>query len=329
MLTRPEPQSFTRFTISVAVFLAIAALLLPGLVLRETNVLQVSQRELAGLTPTGRAELKRRQEIARGAGYAAPFIGLAFLACAVGLIWYGLPRLKEQEEDEKKRSFAELSKLLLDIRQQSESEREEGLRADVEEEQAHVGEAASSDGQSAEETVRVVEEDAQPPQAQQLAVDQPEASEPQRTPSPGLRDRMRLARAVEDQTLARIGRLVGPGYELQTNVSIQAAVRLQLDGLLLNRDGDGPDILIEIKLSSPAAMRKSMANRLMEQAGKLMAYRDFIKRPAALWLILVSDESVPATTLARIAGQAPKFERLRVTAIDMENLDRLQLPDFD
>jgi hypothetical protein len=332
MFTRPEPQSFTRFTVSVAVFLAIIALVLPGLVLRETAVLRISERELAGLSPTARDELTRRQDIARATGYVAPFVGLAFLICAGGLAWYGLPRLKEQEEDEKKKSTAELDKLLLDIRDQSETEREEGLRADVEEELPDVGSRIadpSDNDRNAQSTPTAGGDESGQLESRPTTIEQPATKAQPPPDSQELRDRMQLARHVEDQALTWIGRLAGSEYELRRNVSIRASVRLQLDGLLLSKSESRPDILVEIKLSSPTVVRKTTSMRLLEQAGKLMAYREYSGREATAWLVLVSDEPVPDEVRDRVTQQALGFsEHLRVTIIDKDELANLAVPTF-
>jgi hypothetical protein len=91
VFSRPDPQSFTKFALSAGVFLVIAAVVLPGLVLRETGVLRISRKELSGLTSIARNELERRQRIARTAGTAAPYVGALFFVLGGALLIYGAP----------------------------------------------------------------------------------------------------------------------------------------------------------------------------------------------------------------------------------------------
>jgi hypothetical protein len=96
MLPRPEAHGFTKFVLSIGVFLCVAAFVVPALILRDTDVLLVSDRELTELTPLGESEVRDRQEMARDLGGAAPYFGLLLLAAGLGLIGYGLPRLRQR-----------------------------------------------------------------------------------------------------------------------------------------------------------------------------------------------------------------------------------------
>jgi hypothetical protein len=132
-LPRPDSQSYTKFLISAGVFLVVAAFVLPGLILRETEVLTMPRAALQEVTPTAKVELERRQGIARSAGQAAPWVAGGFLIVGALLIAIGIPRLKRQEGHEDERAAMERDKLRKELMPQTQGERKEQLEAELEE----------------------------------------------------------------------------------------------------------------------------------------------------------------------------------------------------
>ncbi len=309
MPPRPDPQSFTKFALSAGVFCLIAAFVVPGLILRETGVLRISRHELMGFTPLARSELQRRQRIERFAGLAAPYVGGFFLILGGGLIAYGVPRLKRQEEADEERFSVELDKLRLEVKPQSEGEREERLKEDVEEELVYE----------------------KPSPLAEVPTTQPPSSRPQSSflPMQDLHRRIRRAGDVEQRVLAHIAQIALPSYELQANVKIEGTTTLLLDGLLVSKSEQIPDIVVEIKLSG-RSLRNNMRNRIDHGAAQLTIYRARLKRKAIGWLILVSEEAISPADHEFIMRVAADFASdLRISAITLDDLPGLPLPPPD
>jgi hypothetical protein len=327
MLSRPDPQSFTKFALSAGVFLVIAAFVIPGLILRETGILRISQRELSGLTPLARKELKRRQGIDRSAGLAAPYVGILCFILGGALIVYGAPRLKRQEEADEERFSVELDKLRSEIKPQSKSEHEERLMEDVEEEL----------GYKKPEPAAVVSEEPQPDVEEEPGYKEPEpaavvSEEPQPSPSTSLSPRtdvrqlMRRAAEVEERVLAHLAQIAPPRYELQANVKIARDPALLLDGLLVSKVEQLPDIVVEIKLSG-RSFRKNARNRINDGVAQLLRYRARMQRMSISWLIIVFDEAIaPADRefAARLAAEFAVY--VHVSVITLDDLPGLSLP---
>ncbi len=301
MLPRPDPQSFTKLAISAGVFLVIAAFLVPGLVLRETGVLRVSKRELARATPLARDELERRQRLSRTAGQIAPYGGIFLFVGGVILIVYGAPRLKRQEEADEVRSSVELDKLRSEIKPQSEQERAERLKADVEEElRPQTAPGKPGDGSASGPAATISGQD--------------------------LQDRVRRAGEIERQVLARVERLLPPAYELKANVKIDGRSALLLDGLLVSKVDQLPDVVIEIKQSGAPRLGNAR-NRMAEAAAMLMNYRSRVQQDAIGWVIFVVEGPVGTPDLERLRELARDFAvALHVSVVQEGDLSTLSFP---
>jgi hypothetical protein len=302
VFSRPDPQSFTKFALSAGVFLLIAAFVVPALVLRETGVLRISEHELSTLTPLARKELERRQSIAHAAGVAAPYVGGLFFLVGGALFIYGVPRLKRKEDADEERSSAELAKLRSEIEPQSEGEREERLKEDVEE---GLSDETLAVGPSAE-------------------VAQTLSSLPSTQPTTDFRGLMQRAATVERDVLSHLAQIAPPNYELQANVKVSGG--LLLDGLLVSRVAHLPDIVVEIKLMR-GSFRKAINNRLNDGLGVLLRYRTRVKRAATGWLILVIDSPIDATERDFVVKRAEEYAaELWVSVIITDELGGLSLP---
>jgi hypothetical protein len=304
MSSRPDPQSFTKFALSAGVFLVIAAFVIPGLIFRETGILRISQRELSGLTPLARKELKRRQGIDRSIGLAAPYVGILFFILGGTLIVYGAPRLKRQEEADEERFSVELDKLRSEIKPQSKREREGRLMEDVEEELAY----------KKPEPATVVSEEPQPSASASLS---------RKT---NVRQLMQRAGEVEELVLAHLAQIAPPKYELQANVKIAQGPTLLLDGLLVSKVEQLPDIVVEIKLSSKS-VRNNARNRINEGVAQLLRYRARMQRTSIGWLIIVVDEAIQLADREFAARLAADFAvYVHVSVITLDELPGLSLP---
>jgi hypothetical protein len=133
MLPKPDAQSLTRLKISLGLLLCALGLIGPALILRETSVLRISQKELDGLTQTARNELERRQHLSHTVGLIAPWIGGGVFLFGTGLIILAIPRLRSQEQDEERRTKAEVSKLESELRPKTEEEQRRSMHEDAEE----------------------------------------------------------------------------------------------------------------------------------------------------------------------------------------------------
>jgi len=304
VLPRPESQSFTRFLVSTGAFLCLAAFLGPALVLRETDVLRVDTRELSALTSTGRAEVERRQHVARTAGEIAPYAGAVLLVGGIALLIVAVPRLRRQERADEARSEAELLHLQAAIEPQSEEEREEALEAD-----ARGDAGAPTDADLADAAER----------------DEPTRAALRRQPN--LRARMDRAREVEERVLRRIDELTPARYELARNVKLGGARRrLLLDGLLVSSSEELPDLLVEIKFTT-VSVRNSLTNRLDEAIAKVVRYRRQVGRAAQAWLIVVTEEAVPREDLAWARGLARDLSGDVVLSVVAEDdIEQLRSP---
>lgn len=286
----------------MGVFLLVAAFVVPALVLRETGVLRISEQELSTLTPLARKEVERRQGVERAAGVAAPYVGVLFLLVGGTLLVYGVPRLKRKEHADERRFSVELAKLEAEIEPQSEAEREERLKADAEEELAEeIDEAGGT------EAARTLAEDDSSEQPNDI------------------RGLMQRAAVVERKVLDRLAQIAPPDYVLQANVKVAGGPLL--DGLLISRIPNRPDIVVEIKMMR-ANIRKNLVNRFNDGLGVLLRYRAEVQRAAIGWLILVIDGEANADERYFAKRRAEEYGAgLRISIITIDELPGMSLPD--
>ncbi|MEA2364041.1 MAG: hypothetical protein QOD71_3186 [Thermoleophilaceae bacterium] len=307
--TRPDAQSFTKFLVTAGVFLIVAAFIVPGLILRETDVLKVPIVALNHATPVGRKELERRQRVARDVGESTPWIFGGLLLSGGVLLFYGAPRLRKQEAEQETRAQVELDKLRSEIKQQTPEEREQKLQDDV--------------------AVEIIEEQLQaalpdpasPDRPQRSA--QPATNEP-RTPSEMMttQDRVRRAGELEERVLDRIGSLVPQGFEFVRHVRVGGEPPLLLDGLMSDRTGERDAVLIEVQapLSSTAGMRK----RLLDVEAARLRYADRIGGDPALWLVVITNPAV--MTKSQALAPLPYLPWLFLSVSTESEIDDLKLP---
>ncbi len=295
MMPRPEAHGFTKFVLSIGVFLCVAAFVVPALILRDTDVLLVSERELNELTPLGEDEIHDRQQMARSLGGAAPYFGLILLASGLALIRYGLPRLRRQEDKEEAKTSMEIGKLENELEPQSEEEEQAELAA-------------------------TIEEISRPP-APSAGMQSPPSA-----PAPVRRDVMNRAREIEQRVFEHLGKIAPQEYELKTRVRVAGEPKLLLDGILVSTIEQRLDILVEIKLVS-SYLGRNINNRIADILWRWTIYKNRLGRPAVGWLILVLEEPLSAAVRDQIADRVSELgAEIRLTTIEPEEIERLTLP---
>lgn len=280
MTPRPDSQSFTRLLISAGAFFLVAAFVVPGLVLRDTGVLTITRKELAEATPTAAKELERRQGVAADAGRAAPYVGLVFLVVGVGLLGFGVPRLRKQEQSDEERRTMELEKLRAEVRPQSPEERRERLQKDV-----------GGGGQATNREALI-----------------------------------REAARAEEAVFARLKKISPPLYELRSQVVVDPDDQaLLLDGLLISKIDQLPDIVVEIKYLGQELV--DWERRVREGSWELRAALDRYSNWSIGWLIVVTTGKLDEKGKGRVEGVfADSADGIRLSIATPEELDHLSLP---
>lgn len=294
MLQPPDSQSFSRFLASAGFFLCLAPFVGLGVILRETQVLELKRSELAQLTRVGRAELERRQRVARDVAEAAPVAGVAIFAVGLGLILYAAPSMRRREVKDEQRSDAELETLRNQLSPTSEAER----------------------GARAEEEV-----------AAEIALS--EAARVQRVPGPPLKPeytRVQQYIDIERRVLDRIAQTAGPVYELRSQVRLKSTGTL-LDGVLVSVVDQLPDVVIEIKLRSLNSLTTLARSSIDETLARVARYRAVAGSAAVGWLILVSDAAPPDSAIEDVNRAADEAGHdVRVSMLTEKEIDQLLMP---
>lgn len=313
MLTRPDSQSYTKFLISAGAFLVIAAIVLPGFILRDTDVLTISRSELSELTPPARHEIERRQEVSRHAGLVAPWLAGLLLVAGGVLLASGLPRLRQQEKLQDERSNIELERLRAEFEPQTPDEREERLKAEVVEDLRD----ASAEVDREVDLSGGLEDDASGSE---------DLSRQGLSTSTAFFSSELAARArLEVEVLTRLGQLAPPLYELQSQVKVPGS-NLYLDALLVGQVDQVPDIVVEIKFAGRRSM-KNARNRISEAESQLLRYMSRFRRHSIGWLILVTMEELTAAERNAIEEIAADFRNVfEVTLVTQSEISQLVLP---
>jgi hypothetical protein len=302
---RPDSNGFTKFIISAGAFLIVAAVVLPGFVLRDTGVLTISRDDLQGFTPTGKQELERRQTISRDAGHVAPFFGGVLLIGGAILIAIGIPRLKRQEKTADEHARAEVDKLHRELRPQTEGEQEERARAEVKEDEegAQIAVPASPEEARGSSSTKVGET----------------------SRSAYLEHWIKAESAV----LARLAEIAPPNYELRSKVKLEEAEgtrALFLDALLISQVDSLPDIVVEIK-SASRGLGRNFGNRMAQAESQLLRYLARYRRDSIGWLIFYTGEELTAGQKDALARRTAELaDVLKISIVTPDGLASLGLP---
>jgi hypothetical protein len=324
----------------MGVFLLVAGLVVPALALRETAVLRVSSSQLAGLTPTGRKELERRQRVARTVGIAAPYGGgLLFLTGAI-FIAFAFPRLHKQEGVSDARSTAELHRLLA---QQDPSDRRETLAREVHEQVASIDEPVQAAAQSPAFSDELgVTPPVERPSSSSEPVTPPEEppsgpgdEQPPTPPTPAqeanrqLALRMRtIAADIEKRVVQRLRAVRPPDYEVRSLAKLTGTSPVLLDALLVSEIDHVPDVIVEIKVTATRLFPRNV-DRMVDQALALLGrYQARVARPAVVWLIIVLAEGNPTPDGQRVMQEAARelTDLVVITVVTHDEIETLDLP---
>jgi hypothetical protein len=318
MIPRPDAQSYTRFLISLGVFLCIAALVAPALVIRETAVFRVSAKELAGMTQTARGEIERRQRVSRTAGVYAPYAGGVLLLGGLAMIAFGIPRLRKQEGVSDQLSAAQLTEALAP---QTPAERHARLQESLLEERGPEFLFPPDWHERRDEAHPLAPQDADPnaseaPESTAAPTEDHERATPRLNPLP-----LRETALVEQRVLNKLRSIAPAHYEVRTQVRLSGPPDLYLDVLWFTEMDRPADVVIEIKVYKPNTSGLVLGTAATQANEAVRAYTTRTGRPALGWLIIVT--TVPATlpifTYTTVGG-------LDVTLVEPDEIDRLTTP---
>jgi hypothetical protein len=314
-LPQIDSQSFTRLTTSLGLLFCALAIAVPALILRDSGVLRISQRELSGLTPVARQELERRQRLSRDLGEKAWPLGAGFALVGLALLVYSLPRLRKQEAKLERRSDLELEQLL---GQQGEAERDEILTREAREEVlASAAASLPDDGSVGETNVG-------------NHIDRGEGEPAARVPNPDLMAALEASLAavkgdvqqIEDAVLDRLEAIVPRWFRMRRFPRVGT---LRLDALLSSEVDQLPDVVVEVKALSDRELgprARDAADRGIALAAR---YQALTGRSALAWVIVVlSTDAQPALSDAPVGTDLP--DTVEVSVIRRDELDRLTLP---
>jgi hypothetical protein len=308
-LPQIDSQSFTRLTTSLGLLFCALAIAVPALILRDTGVLRISQRELNGLTPVARQEVERRQRLSRDLGEKAWPLGAGFAFVGFALLVYSLPRLRKQEAKLERRSDIELEQLL---GQQGEAERDEILTREAREEVLASATASLPDDESLGEIDDGDEVDGEPASV-------PDLMAALEATLAAVKDDVQQ---VEEAVLDRLEAIVPRWFTMRRYPRVGT---LQLDALLSSHVDQLPDVIVEVKAPRDrvlGARARDAADRGIALAAR---YQVITGRPARSWVILALNIDVqPALSDAPIGADLP--DTVEVSVISRDELDRLRVP---
>ena len=306
MIPKPDAQSYTRFLMTVGLLLCGLAFVGPALVIRETDVLRISSKELAELTPLARKELTRRQGVSRDIAVASPYAAGALFALGLLLMGLAIPRLRQQEHVSDALSEDELRRRL---EHQDPTEREAEIERDVREQVAEARQPlehpeAAPTSVDEQETSR---SDQRPKgQAGSPAGDEPADRESGANTDAAvdanvaaIRQKLRGAelfvkrtRALEDRVLAYLTRTTPPIFSVHTQVRLTGATDLTMDGLLLAQSDRLRDVVVEVQVYAVLGVVPDTRRALRRAAITRERYGAQTGRSAIAWLIVVNAEEL-------------------------------------
>lgn len=137
---------------------------------------------------------------------------------------------------------------------------------------------------------------------------------------------MQEAARVEEAVLARLTKISPPVYELRSRVVVSHADgRLLLDGLLISKIDQLPDIVVEIKY-----LRRGLVEwerRVREGGWRLQSALKRYERPAIGWLIIVTAGPLDEERKGRVERAfAESGDGIRLSIVAPQELDQLGLP---
>jgi hypothetical protein len=137
---------------------------------------------------------------------------------------------------------------------------------------------------------------------------------------------MQEAAHAEEAVLARLTKISPPVYELRSQVVVtHADGRLLLDGLLISKIDQLPDIVVEIKYLRRGVVE--WERRVREGSWQLESALDRYERRAIGWLIIVTAGALDDGRKGKVERTfAESSDGIRLSIVAPEELDQLRLP---
>lgn len=146
------------------------------------------------------------------------------------------------------------------------------------------------------------------------------------SPTEDVRQLIQRAAVVEERVLIQLAQIAPPRYELQANVKISG--NLLLDGLLVSRTEQSPDIVVEIKLGGNS-LPNNLRNRINQAVAQMSRYRARMQRATVGWLIIIVDRELDSTHRELAMQHATEYDAdIRISVIVIDDLPGLSLPSW-
>lgn len=280
---RPDAGNFNRFLTSLGLALLAAALVVPYLYFKNTGTLEISQRELRGMTATGSEAIRARQDAI--VSLEPWVIGVAGGSAFVGMVLLiiGGARLKRAQESEDEEGRLRRDRFRMEMREMSPSERAKDLteKAKAENERLRVVAASPVGGPVEKE------------------IDGP--------PVAPLKTRQEtIARALN-----RFGEIFMQDEPASHRLKLQLSLRsmtdsIRVDGLFEALERGASDVLLDLQVSNPRFIDKSVRNRADGLIAKLGRYKNMSGREVQGWLVIVIPEELEPEVKAEELEAAEK-----------------------
>jgi len=267
---RPDAGNFNRFLTSLGLLLLAAALAVPYLYFKNLATLEITRGELAGMTRVGRQAIVARQQAV--VNLEPWVIGLAAFSAGGGLVLVviGGHRLKRAQESEDEEGRLRRDRTRLEMKKMSPSERAEAL---------------SEKEMAEKERLRLVT--ASPYKEQ---VKSPSDKGSVVVPVPTRQES--IARALN-----RLGEVFSDDEPFSHRLKLQVSLRsvtdsIRVDALFEAVVDQLPDVLLDLQVSNPRFIEKSVRNRADDLIAKLSRYKNMSRRETQGWLVVVIPEEL-------------------------------------
>jgi hypothetical protein len=328
---KADTGSFNRLLASVGLILVGLAFLAPWLFLRETAVLEIKAADIAALTPKARDVIRERQDRIGLVQVVMPWAALVLLAGGAVMVFYGARGMKRLQPWEDMEARARAEQAQASIGTQTEAERDERVREEVDVAALEAVLHATEPPYSPEPAPQVSPEPAQqvspePTTGERSGADQQTSAASLKAARVAAGAAFVRARQIETAVLDRLAGVdFGPRYEFRREAKVTARTsqdRLLLDGLLRSTDGSRPDVVIEIKAPQTVRFPRQIADQVLAE---VVRYTRMTGRRAEPWLIVVveaEDAAAAAALESRLMNSLGNEGAVAVVARDQ--LDTLE-----
>jgi hypothetical protein len=320
MFSRPDSQSFPRFLISLGFLVLLAGFVAPGLILKDTGTLRITQAEIRRLTPVAQGAIEHRQRVDRDAGeYSVWAIPAGIVGGGLLMAFGGAGLYRREGVEERKRS-AEVEELEQKIRPQTPEEREEGIRAEAAGLGDETGDFGGRPSGPSEPIFSPTPSDVGAPRPPTRGIGPHGAAtgDFERDPATSAEALVR-ALGVEDAVVTRLQSIAEPRYKVHSHIVVG---KRRFDALLISQPfNEAPDILVEIKYRHRLAQRA-----LTDFAARVSAARGVVGPHAIGWFIQVLDREPGAEHDADELDVDASDAVVNVTVIGLQGIFSLGLP---